>query len=129
MELEAEFVTGTLPEMVNAEGLRHLKGATSRLKGFDAATMRVRATLYSQAWAPHYLKERFTDVPDGPEGQARRRLYYLASHLDTEGTPIENWKFEIATASTSAAERKEEEEKRKAKEAEEAASGDGKGCG
>ncbi len=72
--------------------------------GFDAAKLSVRATLYSQAWAPYYLKDRFTNVPAGPEGEARRRLYYLTSHLVTEGTQIEDWKFKVQSASAPEAE-------------------------
>ncbi len=64
---------------------------------FDCKKLRIKATLYSQAWAPYYLRDRFTDIPPGPAGEARRRLFYLTSHLKTEGTVIEGWKFEIAT--------------------------------
>ena len=54
--------------------------------------------LLSQSWAPYYLKDRFTNVPEGPEGEARRRLYYLTSHLETRGTVIEDWKFPLVEA-------------------------------
>ena len=64
---------------------------------FDCKKLRIKATLYSQAWAPYSLRDRFTDIPPGPAGEARRRLFYLTSHLKTEGTVIEGWKFEIAT--------------------------------
>ena len=64
---------------------------------FDCKKLRIKATLYSHAWAPYSLRDRFTDIPPGPAGEARRRLFYLTSHLKTEGTVIEGWKFEIAT--------------------------------
>ncbi len=34
-----------------------------------------------------------------PTGPATQRLYYLTSNLQTKGTSIEDWKFQIATAS------------------------------
>lgn len=93
---------------------------------FDCKKVRLKATLYSQAWAPYYLRDRFTDVPDGPEGEARRRLYYLTSHLETEGTPIEDWKFEVVTTERDLEKELETEQE---KHDEECADGDGKGCG
>ena len=66
-------------------------------KGTDPKTVFVKATLYFQAWAPYYLNQRFTNVPEGPEGLARRRLYYLTSNLQTKGTAIEDWKFMLAS--------------------------------
>ncbi len=64
---------------------------------FDCRKLRVKATLYSQAWAPYYLRDRFRDIPAGPEGEARRRLLYLMSHLKTEGTVIDGWRFEVGS--------------------------------
>jgi hypothetical protein len=63
---------------------------------FDCKKLRLKATLYSQAWAPYYLRDRFTDIPEGPAGDARRRLFFLLSHLKTEGTVIDGWRFEVA---------------------------------
>lgn len=65
---------------------------------FDCKKMKVRVRLFSQSWAPYYLRDRFTNVPDGPAGEARRRLYYLTSHLKTDGTVIEDWKFQLVEA-------------------------------
>jgi hypothetical protein len=39
----------------------------------------------------YYLRDRFT-IASGNETQ---RLYYLTSHLSTQGGPIENWKLMI----------------------------------
>ena len=55
----------------------------------------VIATLYSQSIPPYFLKQRFETAP---QGSATRRLYYLASRLQTEGTLIENWKLKTASA-------------------------------
>jgi len=54
----------------------------------------VRATLYYQAIPPYYLQDRFT-IGRGKETQ---RLYYVTSHLATDGTPIQDWKLEIVSA-------------------------------
>jgi len=59
----------------------------------------VKATLYYQSIPPYYLNDRFTQAPNEP---ATQRLYYLTSNLQTKGTPIENWKLEIASSSESA---------------------------
>jgi hypothetical protein len=56
----------------------------------------VEARLHYQSIPPYYLRDRFETAPDGPE---TRRLYYIASHLNTQGTPIENWRLLIASTS------------------------------
>ncbi len=50
---------------------------------------KVVATLYYQSIPPFYLKQRF-ETAKGHNGE---RLFYLASHLKTEGTFIENWRL------------------------------------
>ena len=97
----------------------------------------------------HGWRFRFTNIPAGKDGDARRRLYYLTSHLKTEGTAIEDWKFllveasaiageDLATSKTAASqhdeyERKHEPEKHKKKQEEKAKKAlgyrEGKGCG
>jgi hypothetical protein len=42
---------------------------------------------------------RFEEAPDYP---ATKRLYYLASNLNTAKTPLENWKFKIVSATSPA---------------------------
>ena len=49
----------------------------------------VRVTLSYQSIPPYYLNQRFT-IGQGPE---TKRLAYLASHLTTEGTPVDSWKL------------------------------------
>ena len=39
--------------------------------------------------------QRFEQAPNAA---ATQRLFYLASRLDTTGTPIENWKLLIASS-------------------------------
>jgi hypothetical protein len=59
----------------------------------------VTASLYYQSIPPYFLRDRFTQAPNGP---ATQRLYYLTSNLQTKGTQIENWKLRIATSSQKA---------------------------
>ncbi|HEX6718341.1 MAG TPA: cytochrome P460 family protein [Pyrinomonadaceae bacterium] len=69
------------------------------LNALKAKNVTVTATLYYQTIPPYFLRDRFSQAPDGP---ATQRLYYLTSNLQTKGTPIEDWKFQIATASEEA---------------------------
>ena len=62
----------------------------------DPRHLKVKATMYYQAIPPYWLRQRFTLAPDQPGTQ---RLYYLTSHLNTAGTPIEGWKLPLVTAS------------------------------
>jgi hypothetical protein len=41
----------------------------------------------------------FVDRFTAADGDATRRLYYLASHLNVEDTAVENWKLPIGAAS------------------------------
>ena len=68
------------------------------LQGLNPSKLTVKATLYYQSIPPYYLNDRFREAPNEA---ATRRLYYLTSNLQTKGTPIENWKLQIATASKS----------------------------
>ena len=58
------------------------------------APLTVSAALYYQAIPPRYLQDRFTTA----QGDNTRRLHYLASHLNLEGTHIENWKLLTGSA-------------------------------
>ena len=63
--------------------------------GVDPARATVRARMYYQAFQPFWLKRKFDISGDDP---ATRRLYYLASRLNTAGTVIDQWKLALATA-------------------------------
>lgn len=56
--------------------------------------LKVEATMYYQAIPPYWLKQRF-DL--APRGEATRRLHYLASHLNLDGTILKQWKFKISS--------------------------------
>ncbi|HZI46382.1 MAG TPA: hypothetical protein VFD75_01230 [Pyrinomonadaceae bacterium] len=65
------------------------------LSAFTSKNVTVTATLYYQSIPPYFLRDRFSQAPNEP---ATQRLYYLTSNLQTKGTPIEDWKFQIASA-------------------------------
>ncbi|HEU4509916.1 MAG TPA: cytochrome P460 family protein [Pyrinomonadaceae bacterium] len=69
------------------------------LSAFAARNVTITATLNYQSIPPYFLRDRFTQAPNSP---ATQRLYYLTSNLQTKGTPIENWKFQITSASQTA---------------------------
>lgn len=61
------------------------------LAAIDGAR-KIVVRIHYQSIPPYYLKERF-DTANGP---ATQRLYYLASHLNTADSPIENWVLTVA---------------------------------
>jgi len=64
----------------------------------EIRALRVKATMYYQSIPPYWLQHRFSQAPDG---KATQRLYYLTSHLDTKGTPVESWKLELESNTAS----------------------------
>ncbi len=101
--LTGKFLEATYPDAATAKSPRYADGSgsdevTYRVEvpqDIDPARLQIRATLYYQAVPPYYLRNLFEASPDGP---ATRRLHYLCSHLDLKGTPIENWKLAITSA-------------------------------
>lgn len=77
------------------EGRDRLRYEIDLPAGVDPSRISVRATLYYQAIPPYWLRQRFDTAPDG---EATRRLYYLTSRLNLDGTPMENWKLRIVSA-------------------------------
>jgi hypothetical protein len=80
-----------------ASGMDHIRYVMSLPAGVDNADVAVTATMYYQSIPPYFLAQRFKLAPGG---EATRRLYYLASHLVTKGTPIEDWKLRLVSATT-----------------------------
>lgn len=66
-----------------------------------AVPAKVQATVYSQAFMPAWFYERFSLANEAKKNgygtPATDRLYYIASHLNLKGTPMEDWKFQVAT--------------------------------
>jgi hypothetical protein len=95
--LEATHAEGSAahdPDYHNGLGTDRLTYRMTLPAGVDAATCTVQATLYCQATPPFYLDQRFKAAPDG---QATKRLYYLASNLKLTGSPAEHWKLPIVS--------------------------------
>jgi len=67
-------------------------------KGVDPANLSIQVTMHYQAIPPFWQRQRFALAPDEPGIQ---RLYYLTSHLNTKGTPIENRKLPLVSSTAS----------------------------
>ena len=83
------------PDYVNGTGTDSLTYRIQLPAGVDPSRTTVQATLYYQATPPSYLADRFKAAP---KGAATQRLYYLASHLDLNKTPAEDWKLKVGSA-------------------------------
>jgi hypothetical protein len=62
----------------------------SELSGTPAS---IQATLYYQATPPYFLQDRFCTS----KSEDTQRLYFLAGHLNLEGTAAESWKFDLVS--------------------------------
>jgi hypothetical protein len=63
--------------------------------GVDPSKVTLSATLWSQTIPPYYLRDRF----NGANGTATKRLKFVTSNLKVNGTPLQNWKIFVASAS------------------------------
>lgn len=106
LQFTGEFLHSTFPEGDAAKDPSYTNGSgTSKLRyavpfsqlprGIDRSKLTVKATLYYQSIPPYYLMQRFEQAPNAAGTQ---RLFYLTSRLNTNGTPIENWKLLIASS-------------------------------
>ena len=100
--IPADYLHETLPVKVSADPAYADGSGTSvvryeiPLSAFTARNVTITATLNYQSIPPYYLHDRFSQAPNSP---ATQRLYYLTSNLQTKGTPIEDWKFQVTKAS------------------------------
>lgn len=103
------FMEATVPEGAAASD-PNFKAGGDRVaykmilpEGLDLRNLLVRATMYYQSIPPYYLNQRFSLGADlAPEQrQGIERLYYIASRLNTKGTPIENWKLPLVSSTAS----------------------------
>jgi len=73
-------------------------GKDSLVYEVDLAAVRgwatVEATLYYQATPPFYLQDRFCTA----QGADTDRLYFLAGHLNLDGTAAESWKLKVVSS-------------------------------
>lgn len=63
------------------------------LAGLAGAPVAVQAKLYYQATPPFYLQDRFCTS----RSEDTQRLYFLAGHLNLEGTAAKDWKLEVVS--------------------------------
>ena len=70
------------------------------INGLAGSPAMVRVTLYHQSIAPYFLQDRFCVAPDGAD---TRRLYFLAGHLNLDGTEADGWKLRLVQSSVSCA--------------------------
>ena len=63
------------------------------LAGLSGKPAAVQATLYYQATPPYYLQDRFCTS----QSEDTQRLYFLAGHLNLEGTEAQGWKLEVVS--------------------------------
>jgi hypothetical protein len=68
------------------------------ISGLAGSPAMVRVTLYHQSTAPYFLQDRFCVAPDGDD---TRRLYFLAGHLNLDGTEADGWKLRLVQSSVS----------------------------
>jgi hypothetical protein len=85
------------PHYADGSGSHELTYQIDLPPGIDTSRLQVRVTLYYQAIPPRYLKELFETSPNTP---AIRRLHYLCSHANLKGTPLENWKLKVTSATS-----------------------------
>jgi hypothetical protein len=105
--LNGEFLKATHPGPIAKTDSRYTDGSGSDEVTYrvalpsdvDRARLSVKVTLYYQAIPPYFLQSLFETAP---EGTATRRLHYICSNIDLRGTPIEDWKLAITSASTAA---------------------------
>lgn len=102
-DIPAKFIEETYPRADALTDPQYMDGSGTDVttyqfqlpQGMDPKNLTLRAVLYWQATPPYFLAQRFENIPDGPTGEARRRLYAIVSNLDTSGTAIENMKLKV----------------------------------
>ena len=82
------------PDYANGKGIDRIRYQIELPPEVDPANVSVRASLMYQSIPPYFLSQRFRIG----KGEATKRLYYIASNLNLEDTPMEDWKIRIATA-------------------------------
>ncbi|HVE70315.1 MAG TPA: cytochrome P460 family protein [Thermoanaerobaculia bacterium] len=80
------------PDYKSGKGYDRVQYRIALPPDVDPANVTVRASLYYQNIPPYYLDQRFRIG----KGEATRRLYYIASNLNLQGSPMENWKILVA---------------------------------
>ena len=85
------------PDYKGGKGLDRVQYRIELPADVDPKNVSVRASVYYQNIPPYYLQQRFTIG----KGEATRRLYYIASNLNLDNSPMANWKILIGSAQAS----------------------------
>ena len=93
----------SVPDFAGRDAVRYIVDLGDR----DPEKVSVQVSVYYQAFQPFWLERRFQLSGDYPDTQ---RLYYIASHLNTKNTAIEDWKLPLVSASASVADAKATDE-------------------
>jgi len=92
----------TDPQLTGADEIEYL---ITLDEAAMAKAHNIKVTLYNQSIPPFYLQQRFNDANVGAAQKSQiERLYYLTSHLNTDGAKddnkeafIKDWKLMVAT--------------------------------
>jgi cytochrome c553 len=108
-ELLFEFMKSTDPGGLATKDVEFMKSPSDGsdtltyeidLNAIEGTPATVEATLYSQSFQPSWFWQRFSLANEakaaGFETPATDRLFYLASNLNLDKTPMEQWKFKVA---------------------------------
>ncbi len=91
---EGDYVTSD-PHYADGSGRAVVRYRIPVPPGVDPARLRVVATLWSQSWEPSFKRQRTSG-----NGPAAMRLRYLLDNVELDGTPLANWKLQVASAQT-----------------------------
>lgn len=105
-DLNGAYLKATHPGPVAKRDPRYTDGSGSDTVKYrihlppklDPSELSVRADIYYQSIPPYFLKNLFDHAPDG---DATRRLHYMISNANVEGTAIEDWKLLINSVEAS----------------------------
>ena len=89
------------PRYTDGSGSDQIEYQIELPSGIDAKKLKVKASIYYQAFPPYFLKNLFDNAPNG---EATRRLHFMMSNADVRGTAIEDWKLLIQEAEAKVAE-------------------------
>lgn len=92
--LEATYPKGGAasdPRYGDGKGHAIVRYVVDLPRGVNPARLRVQATLYYQSFTPYFLQQRTHEA-----GEASQRLAAIVQNLDLNGTPMANWKIQIA---------------------------------
>ena len=88
------------PQYTDGSGTDRIDYRIELPDGVDPAKLKVSAAIYYQSIPPYFLKNLFDTAPDG---EAVRRLHFMITNANVEGTLIEDWKLLVNSVEASVA--------------------------